>query len=409
MSLFKTFFAEYRGLPREIYVLFIAHIITNIGSFVQPLLALILTQKIGLGSSSAGYYVTMLSVLYAPGMIIGGRLVDSIGRRKVLLVSQVAGALAVLACGFVQPSMRMVSMLMLSSVLYSAGQPAFDALIADITVPANRKASYSLTYMGWNLGFAIGPIIGGFFFKYDLPLVFIGDALTTLVSALLIFLFVGESKGRADALKQSDDRPLEQHVSGSVFSLLLKRRILLYFALVLFCYQFVYSQWDFTLPLQMNQLFQSNGALFYGLLASANGLVVIVLTPLLVRLTRRRQALTIMAVGGFCYALSFGLFGFVRALPLFYLGVIVMTIGEILISVNSSAFIADYTPASHRGRVSSILPMITGAGYTLGPILIGHVIAAVSIRVTWLFIALIALCAASGMTALKQMAHLPKQ
>lgn len=54
MSLFKTFFAEYRGLPREIYVLFIAHIITNIGSFVQPLLALILTQKIGLGSSSAG-------------------------------------------------------------------------------------------------------------------------------------------------------------------------------------------------------------------------------------------------------------------------------------------------------------------------------------------------------------------
>ncbi|MFT8709192.1 MAG: MFS transporter [Sporolactobacillus sp.] len=345
----------------------------------------------------------------APGMIIGGRLVDSIGRRKVLLVSQVAGALAVLACGFVQPSMRMVSMLMLSSVLYSAGQPAFDALIADITVPANRKASYSLTYMGWNLGFAIGPIIGGFFFKYDLPLVFIGDALTTLVSALLIFLFVGESKGRADALKQSDDRPLEQHVSGSVFSLLLKRRILLYFALVLFCYQFVYSQWDFTLPLQMNQLFQSNGALFYGLLASANGLVVIVLTPLLVRLTRRRQALTIMAVGGFCYALSFGLFGFVRALPLFYLGVIVMTIGEILISVNSSAFIADYTPASHRGRVSSILPMITGAGYTLGPILIGHVIAAVSIRVTWLFIALIALCAASGMTALKQMAHLPKQ
>lgn len=409
MSLIKSLFTTYRGLPREVYVLFVAHIITNIGSFVQPLLVLILTQKIGLTSGAAGYYITMLSVLFAPGMIIGGKLVDTIGRKKILLFSQITGALATLVCGFMQPSMNMVYVLMISSILYSMGQPAFDALIADITIPENRKASYSLTYMGWNLGFAIGPIIGGILFKDALPLVFIGDGLTTFLSALLIGFFVSETKNRADHLELGADRAMEQRVEGSVFRLLFKRRILLYFALILFCYQFVYSQWDFTLPLQMTELYKSNGAAFYGLLASCNGIVVITMTPLIVRLTRHHHPIRVMTAGGICYALSFGLFGVAGTLPLFYFGVFIMTVGEILISINSSTFIAGYTPASHRGRVSSILPIITGAGYTIGPVLMGSVVESFSIRTAWAIITVIALIAAGMMGLLSKARPIPSR
>nr|WP_279388099.1 MFS transporter [Tepidibacillus fermentans] len=52
---------------------------------------------------------------------------------------------------------------------------------ADVTTPENRNAAYSLSYMGWNIGFAIGPVIGGMFYKNHFPLVFIGDALTALL------------------------------------------------------------------------------------------------------------------------------------------------------------------------------------------------------------------------------------
>ncbi|MHA5212490.1 hypothetical protein [Oenococcus oeni] len=77
------YFSNYRNLPREIYILFISLIIDAAGSFVQPLLTLILTEKIGLSAAESGLYITILGSLSAPGMIIGGKLTDLIGRKKL--------------------------------------------------------------------------------------------------------------------------------------------------------------------------------------------------------------------------------------------------------------------------------------------------------------------------------------
>ncbi len=147
------YFSNYRNLPREIYILFISRIIDAAGSFVQPLLTLILTEKIGLSAAESGLYITILGSLSTPGMIIGGKLTDLIGRKKIILLSQIPGALVLMLCASIKSSsMLLVYLLILSSILYSISSPAYDALLADITVPKNRQASYSLSYMGWNLG-----------------------------------------------------------------------------------------------------------------------------------------------------------------------------------------------------------------------------------------------------------------
>lgn len=403
MNRIKRLLEPYAGLPKEIYIIFISRVINSIGAFVYPLMALILTEKVGLSKGDAGIYITILSFLGAPSMIIGGKLVDTIGRKRIIVISQGLGAVAVIICGLMKPSMAMTYVLALSSLLYALSSPAYDAMLADLTTPQNRKGAYSLVYMGWNLGFALGPIIGGFLYKRYLSLVFIGDGLTTLLSLILVTIFVKETIQKKDDDDIKEGRELEKSVEGSVFKVLLERPVLIYFALILFCFQFEYSQWGFTLPIQLGEAFRDTGAAYYGALASFNGLIVILFTPLISKLTHLTKVIKVIAWGGLCYGIAFGMLAFAKAIPLFIIAIFIMTVGEVMISINSSTFIANHTPASHRGRVSSILPMIFGAGYTLGPMLMGGYISRHSIASGWIIIGVLGIVSAGLMRLLDVM------
>ena len=45
--------------------------------------------------------------------------------------------------------------------------------------------------------------------------------------------------------------------------------------------------------------------------------------------------------------------------------------------------IANHTPASHRGRMNSLAPIIIGAGFALGPMLGGRLVDAAGVAVVW--------------------------
>ena len=386
MQSIKNLLIPYRGLPKEIYIIFFARIINSLGAFVQPLLVLILTQKIGMDSSKAGFYITLLSVVSVPSMILGGKLADTFGRKFIIIVSQSLGAFTVIAGGFIEPSMTLAYLLMISSLFFSLCSPAYDALLADLTTPANRKGAYSLTYMGWNLGFAIGPVIAGLLYKDHLNLVFICDGIATLLATSFILIFIKETKTKQGSVIDEPERELEQEVEGSVFKVLLARPILIMFAFIMLCIEFEYAQWAFSIPLHLEKLFNESGAAYYGTLASFNGILVILFTPLITKWTNKTRPIKVIAGGSLCYAIAFGMLAFTNLLPFFYVSIFIMTIGEIMIAINASTFIANQTPASHRGRVSSILPLVIGAGYATSPMIMGSFIESYSITSAWMLI-----------------------
>lgn len=372
---------SYSGLPRGIYILFFVRIINSMGSFVFPLLTLFLTDKLGLGAKEAGLFVSLSALSYIPGGLIGGKLSDIIGRKKVMIIFQSIAALLFLPCAFLGNSMIIPWLLILAGVSISAVQPANSAMVADLTDSSNRKAAFSLLYLGINIGFSVGPILAGFLYKNYFALTFIGNAIAILLTLLLVVFFVDETK--PSNFEHEEVSEEERAAEGSVFSILLKKPAVLAFALCSSVYSFAYSQGNFSTPLQLKDLFGDKAPELMGGIYFTNGIIVVTMTTLIVYLTKKNKPLFNIALAGVFFATGFGMNFLIKAYPLYIIATIVWTIGEILNATNAGVYIADHAPSSHRGRFNSVLNIITGAGSAIGPVIMGGYIENLGVKYVW--------------------------
>lgn len=388
LSKIITIFSPYRGLQKEIYIIAIGRLINAAGTFVFPLLTLILTNKLGMRESDAGLLISSSGILFMFSGIIGGKLTDHIGRKKIIVIFNTLGASFYIIAAFLGNSKAVVPVIVLAGFIMGIADPASGALVADITTPKNRDSAYSLFYMAMNIGFVISPLIGGLLFKEHLAVLFIADAVTAFIAIALILIFIPETINKTGE-NLGEDRKLEKRMEGSIFKVLLKRPILIFYALVILGYNFVYSQWSFLYPLHAEQIMPGDGAKFYGTLVSFNAFIVITLTPIITKLLSKKKSLRRIIYGGVLYALGFGMPGFLVNAPLMYISVLILTLGEIVVTISTMPFVANHTPASHRGRMNAVLPIIMGLGYTLGPMIMGNVSGSIGIAGAWRIVGLV--------------------
>ena len=386
----EKIFNPYKGLPKEIYILALGRMINAAGSFIFPLLTLILTIKIGVNKTDAGYIISAAGICYMVSGVIGGKLTDCFGRKKIIITFNSLGAICYLIAAGLGTSFYLVPMVILAGFLMSIAGPASGGLIADITTPKNRDGAYSLFYMALNVGFTISPIIGGLLLKKHLWLLFLLDGGTSLIAVLLIFIFIPEPTNKVKE-KLGEDRKYEEHMDGSIFKVLLERPIIIFFAIVMFGYNFVYSQLSFLYPIHVTQIVPSNGAAFYGTLISFNAIIVIITTPIITKLISKHKSIKRIFLGGMLYALGFGMLGFISSISALYISIIVITLGEIVIAISTGPFVVNHTPASHRGRMDAVIPLIIGLGYTIGPAIMGIILKVTTIKNGWRFIGLVML------------------
>ena len=389
-------FKIYSGLPRSIYVLFFARIINSLGAFVYPFLTLFLTDKLGMGEKETGLYFMIAAVVSVPGSFIGGFLSDRIGRKKIIVFFQSLAALMFIPCAFLEHSLLIPKLIILANFFGGAAQPAYSAMLADITNEENRKSAFSLLYLGINVGFAVGPLIAGFLYNKYIEWIFLGDAITTILSLILITVFVEESIPSSDKVKQSYDIDShEKAEEGSFISVLFRRPALLAFAVVSTIYSFVFAQHGYSIPLQIKEIFGVEiGSKMFGTLMTTNAVVVLVMTLFVTDLTKKIKPILNIAMAGIMCAIGFGMLYFANKYIVFFVSTIIWTIGEILQATNSGVYIANHTPMSHRGRFNSILPIISGTGWAVAPYIMGGVIENHGVRTVWSITFVLAISAA---------------
>ncbi len=408
----------YLELPKAVWTVTTGTFINMLGNFVGPFLALILTDRAGLSPDQAGLYVTLSSVVALGGILLGGKLVDAVGRKSVLLVFSGLAVAAYVACAFALGNTPLLFGLLMAFTLCNAiAQPVLNTILMDVTPPEQRQRAFSLQYVMLNAGFAVGPLLASFLYNGSLALMFVLDAATTLVSLLLVAAFVPEShpfrrpRGAsvlADSPAPAAGEPAasppapahapgEAPVQGSLWSVLRVRPQLLFFIATSVVFFLVFSQFTFGLSLQAKQTFGDAGPTVFGLMMTVNGLGVVLFSVPAGHAFRKRDPLVSIAAGSLLYTAGFGMMAVVRTVPLFLAATAVWTLGEVLVSPSTNVYLASHTPITHRGRFNAIFPIVRRLGFALGPALAGMYAAAHGITAVWIPTGILSL-AAGGMT-----------
>lgn len=384
---------DYGKLPKAIWILFGVRIVNALGNFIYPFLTFFLTQKIGLSPSRAADFFILASLMSMVGSLIGGKLADRYGRKKLMLTFQGIAALFYFACAFLGNSIIIPFLLSTASMFNGAAQPANSAMVTDLTNKDNRKQAFSLLYLGINLGFAVGPKIAGELYNYNSDLIFLGNAVAIMITILVVGFLVKETAPTEEEIEiskdQNDDESAE---STNVWVALFKRPTLLLFLIGRTLNQLVYATIGFAIPLQMSKTFgEMAGPSSYGDLMAFTGWVVILFTLPSIKLTGKNRTVINMALAGVFYAVGFGMIGFISNYWLFLLSGFIFTVGEILEVTNAGIYVANHSPINHRGRFNAIIPLVTGIGAMFGPKFFGVYIEAYGLKSLWILCFILAM------------------
>ncbi|MCX5067843.1 MFS transporter [Micromonospora lupini] len=352
------------GLPATFWYLWSGTLINRLGSFVLVFLAIYLTQERGFSASQAGLVIGLWGVGGAFGTTAGGTLADRWGRRPTLLTAHVGAAAMMLALGLARDLWAVALGALLLGMFAEAARPAFGAMMIDVVPAKDRLRAFSLNYWAINLGFACAAVLAGLAAQADYLLLFVVDAGTMLITALIIFARVPETRhGGYTVAATTAPR-------GALRTILTDRVYLGFVALNLLA-AMVFLQHISMLPIAMGDSGLSPAT--YGSVIALNGLLIVVGQLFVPRLIRGRNRSYVLALAAVVMGVGFGMTAFAGSAWFYGLTVLIWTLGEMLNSPSNSTLIAELSPAELRGRYQGVFGLSWQIAGASAPILGGLV------------------------------------
>ena len=358
----KQLITQYGGLKREVYILFIGRLVTAMGSFVWPMLTFFLTTKLGLSDGTATLMIATASVLSFPAALMGGKLADRFSRKTIIIVFDCITVSMYLLAAILPLSLFTAFLLFAAALFQTIESPAYDALNADYSTSRQREKAYSLSYLGFNLGYIVGASVAGLLFERFVRLAFCINGLAIFISTVLILFFVHKKNAiTEDAADLSEsyseyEQPIDEKIP--VLTVLRQRPVLIGMLLIGCLASMPSSLMGLLLPLQLKDTLGEAGATLYGYLNSLNGFVVIVFTPILTVLLKKLTEIPKVIIGLLLFLTGNLFFSLGTAASMLFVGMFIFTLGEVVEVLGHNPYASRRVPASHRGRVGGISSVI---------------------------------------------------
>lgn len=375
----KRISSTFNAFPRQFWLVAFGVLLSSAGSsLVWPFQLIYISGKLDSPLAAAA---TLISISSFVGMLVsflGGSIADRFGRKPIMFLAQAAHGIAYLLMsqadsylGFLLPMTIMGA----SMPFYAIGS---DSMMADMVPPEKRTIAYSILRMTNNAGIAIGPAIGGLIVAKSYALAFYGAAAAMFSYSLILLLFARETlKNRENGLKPET---LLQSIGGyrRVFK---DGHYLGFVAAVTF---------GMIAPLMMWTLFAVYTKTNYGLtearyawLPITNALMCVFVQYFVTMIARRHRPALMIAVGMLVYALGVGSVALMNTFTGFWVSMVILTFGELILIPTGTAYAASRAPEDMRGRYMTIYWLTWGLARAVAPLIGGFLNDAIAPKAIW--------------------------
>ena len=359
-----------RSFPRPVWILFAGVFLNKFGTFVVPFLTLYLTRQ-GFTTADAGLAIGAYGLGRLGAAFIGGHLADTIGRRKTIVLSMVLAAVSMLLLSQARTLPAIVLLTGLASLTGELYLPACAALLADLVPEHRRVTAYAAYRLSFNAGWAFGPAAAAFLAAHSFLWLFVGDALTSVMFAVVAWCLL--PRGVRSAYAEAG--------WGEAWTVLRQDRRMHQVALATLLIGLVIHQLVSSYGLHVTTLGFSDAT--YGALLSLNGLLVVIFELPLTTWSRRFPSRPVMALGYLMMGTGLMVNAWFHSLPALVIGMVVFTFGEMTFAPVAGAYVASLAPARMRGRYMGAWGFSNSLSLMLGPGL-GMMVFARSPAALWL-------------------------
>lgn len=366
-------------------MLSIVMLINRTGSMVLPFLGVYMADHLQFDIATIGLVLSCFGVGGMVGSWLGGYLTDKLGEYYVQLGSLLISVPLFLIYPFFTTPVSLGLLVLVQSIVSELFRPANSVAISKYARPENLTRAFSLNRMAVNLGFSIGPAMGGFLSIYSYNLLFYTNGIMTLGAAIVYYNFFKKRQRLFKIQKQRKRRdeiakvePFRKELSPySDLPFLL-------FCMICLVFNICFFQLMNTLPLFYKEgLHLSQGMI--GLLMGTNGIVVVVFEMLLVHVAEKKLTVAqTMLFGTLVCALSFALLGFNPAHVTLFLAMSLLSIGEILVLPFMASITAKRSGIHNKGAYMGANGLSFALAFIVAPILGTKLVISIGFSNLWI-------------------------
>ena len=371
MKLIHLYTNSFKGLSKESWMLALVMLVNRSGAMVIPFLGVYMTNHLQFSLEDTGTVLSCFGVGAVCGSFLGGWLTDKVGHFKVQLTSLVLTVPMFVILPRIDQVLSLAIGVFILSIISESFRPANSVSIAYYSKPDNVIRSFSLNRMAMNLGFSIGPALGGFLAAVSYAFLFYGNAMAAMLSALVFFIYFRNRKGHV-AQKTEVEKPVDLlNPESSPY----KDLPFMVFSLLCCVFAICFFQLLSTIPLYYRTVYKLPEQQI-GVIMAYSGIVVFSLEMLLVHIAERRfTSRFVMVAGTIICALSFVILNVIHGILVLYLSITILSIAEILVMPFMATITLQRSSLKKRGAYMAINALSFSLALIFSP-LIGTRVAA---------------------------------